>query len=131
MTPRIAVIGLVCADLARSFDFYRRLGLDLPADAAGQPHVETTLPGGLRLAFDTVETIRSFEPDYVHGSGSGGPSLAFDCDTPAGVDAAYTELLTAGGKPALAPFDAFWGQRYASLTDPDGHPVDLFAALPA
>ena len=29
------------------------------------------------------------------------------------------------------PFDAFWGQRYATVHDPDGNPVDLFAPLPA
>ncbi|MGW5074493.1 VOC family protein [Rhodococcus sp. NPDC004095] len=130
MTAHIAVIGLVSADLTRSFEFYRRLGLDLPADAAGQPHVEVPLPGGLRLAFDTVEAIRSFDPDYVHAAAGGGPSLAFDCGTPGDVDAMYTELLTVGGTSTLAPFDAFWGQRYATLTDPDGNHVDLFAALP-
>ena len=29
------------------------------------------------------------------------------------------------------PWDAFWGQRYATVLDPDGNSVDLFAALPA
>ena len=29
------------------------------------------------------------------------------------------------------PFDAFWGQRYATVRDPDGNAVDLFAALPS
>jgi uncharacterized glyoxalase superfamily protein PhnB len=24
--------------------------------------------------------------------------------------------------------DAFWGQRYATVLDPDGNPVDLFAS---
>ncbi|MFD4293610.1 VOC family protein [Rhodococcus sp. NPDC058505] len=129
MTPRIAVIGLVAADLSRAFDFYRRLGLEIPEDAAGQPHVEVPLPGGLRLAFDTVDTVRSLDPDYVHGAG-GGASLAFDCGSPEAVDAVHTELLAAGGTSALAPFDAFWGQRYATVTDPDGNHVDLFAALP-
>jgi len=27
------------------------------------------------------------------------------------------------------PWDAFWGQRYAQLPDPDGVPVDLYAGL--
>jgi uncharacterized glyoxalase superfamily protein PhnB len=31
----------------------------------------------------------------------------------------------------LAPWDAFWGQRYATVLDPDGNSVDLFAALPS
>ncbi|MGB5655838.1 MAG: glyoxalase, partial [Acidimicrobiia bacterium] len=28
-----------------------------------------------------------------------------------------------------APFDAFWGQRYATVLDPDGNGVDLFAPI--
>ena len=27
------------------------------------------------------------------------------------------------------PWDAFWGQRYAQLRDPDGNDVSLFAPL--
>jgi uncharacterized glyoxalase superfamily protein PhnB len=130
MTPRFAVIGLVAHDPERTFAFYRLLGLDIPAEAAAQPHVEVALPGGMRLAFDTVETIRSFQPDFDPEIGGGGPSLAFDCGSPDEVDATYTLLLDAGGEGELAPFDAFWGQRYATVTDPDGNHVDLFAALP-
>jgi catechol 2,3-dioxygenase-like lactoylglutathione lyase family enzyme len=129
MTPRIAVIELVVADMAQSLAFYRRLGLDIPADADAQPHVEVDLPGGLRLAWDTVETIRSFAPDYQQ-PGVSQISLAFECGEPADVDALYQELVQAGYEGELKPWDAFWGQRYATVHDPDGNGVDLFAALP-
>jgi catechol 2,3-dioxygenase-like lactoylglutathione lyase family enzyme len=33
---RLDVIGLVVADMAASLAFYRRLGLDIPADADGR-----------------------------------------------------------------------------------------------
>jgi uncharacterized glyoxalase superfamily protein PhnB len=39
------------------------------------------------------------------------------------------KLVAAGYRSHLAPFDAFWGQRYATVFDPDGNPVDLFAPL--
>jgi uncharacterized glyoxalase superfamily protein PhnB len=39
-------------------------------------------------------------------------------------------LSQAGHSVALAPFDAPWGQRYATVLDPDGTSVDLFASLP-
>lgn len=29
----------------------------------------------------------------------------------------------------VVPFDAPWGQRYATVLDPDGNGVDLFAPL--
>ena len=48
---------------------------------------------------------------------------------PATVDATHDELVAAGSRSHLAPWDAFWGQRYATVLDPDGNAVDLFAAL--
>jgi catechol 2,3-dioxygenase-like lactoylglutathione lyase family enzyme len=125
------MIGIVVADMARSLAFYRRLGLDIPADADGEPHVETTLPGGLRLAWDTVETIRSFDPEWAAPSGSPRVGLAFLCESPADVDRAYDTLVAAGHEGHKAPWDAFWGQRYAVMHDPDGNSIDLFASLEA
>jgi uncharacterized glyoxalase superfamily protein PhnB len=56
--------------------------------------------------------------------------LAFRLDTPAAVDATYAELVAAGYDGHKAPWDAFWGQRYALVRDPDGNSTDLFAPLP-
>jgi catechol 2,3-dioxygenase-like lactoylglutathione lyase family enzyme len=131
MTPHIDLIGIVVADMARSLAFYRRLGLDIPAEADGQPHVEVMLSGGLRLAWDTVDTVRSFDPGWQPPSGGPRTSFAFRCADPAAVDATYASLTEAGYQGHLAPFDAFWGQRYATLKDPDGNGVDLFAATGA
>ena len=58
-------------------------------------------------------------------------ALAFALPDPAAVDAAYAELTAAGHHGELEPFDAFWGMRYATVHDPDGTGVDLFAPLPA
>ncbi|NEE04442.1 VOC family protein [Phytoactinopolyspora halotolerans] len=130
MKPRIAAVELVVADMARSLAFYRRLGLDIPAEADAQPHVEAELGGGIRLLWDTVETIRSFDPDYKQ-PGISQIALAVDCAEPSAVDALYKDLVDAGYPGEREPWDAFWGQRYASVKDPDGNDVDLFAALPS
>ena len=130
MTPRLDLLGLVTADMAASLAFYRRLGLDLPAGADREPHVETALPGGLRLAWDTVGTVRGFDPGWTAPQGGHRTALAFRCDDPAEVDAVYADLTGAGYEGHLKPWDAFWGQRYAVVHDPDGNPVDLFAPLP-
>jgi catechol 2,3-dioxygenase-like lactoylglutathione lyase family enzyme len=127
IAPRIDMIGLVVADLAASLAFYRRLGIDIPEAAETQPHVDVTLPGGLRLAWDTTETARAIDPEWTPATGSR-ISLAFDCGGPAGVDEVYAELTGAGYHGHLKPWDAFWGQRYAVVHDPDGNAVDLFAA---
>jgi catechol 2,3-dioxygenase-like lactoylglutathione lyase family enzyme len=124
-----ALIELVVADMAATLAFYRRLGFDIPADADGEPHVDIGLDSGLRLAFDTEATIRSFDPQWSRPVGGHRVALAFDCDTPEQVDAAWAELTGAGYEGHLAPWDAFWGMRYAVVHDPDRTPVDLFARL--
>ncbi|MFE7779357.1 VOC family protein [Streptomyces sp. NPDC057445] len=128
MTPRLDAVGLVVADMAASLAFYRRLGLDVPAGADSAPHAEATLPGGLRVLWDTEETIRSFDPGWTRPEGGDRVGLAFLCDGPAEVDRLYEELVTAGHRGHLKPWDAFWGQRYAVVLDPDGTGVSLFAA---
>jgi len=126
MAATVGVIGVVVQDMARSLAFYRRLGLDVPAGADGEQHVEVGLPGGLKLAFDTVDTIRSFDPSWTPATGSPRMGLAFACDSPAEVDKLYGELVAAGYEGHKEPWDAFWGMRYALLHDPDGNGVDLF-----
>jgi catechol 2,3-dioxygenase-like lactoylglutathione lyase family enzyme len=126
MAATLGVIGVVVQDMARSLAFYRRLGLDVPAGAEGEQHVEVGVPGGLKLAFDTVETIRSFDPSWTPATGSPRMGLAFACDSPAEVDKLYGELVAAGYEGHKEPWDAFWGMRYALLHDPDGNGVDLF-----
>jgi uncharacterized glyoxalase superfamily protein PhnB len=129
MTARFDLIGLVVENLARSLAFYRKLGFDLPPDADTEPHVEATLPGGLRIAWDTVETVRSFDPGWTAPSGGHRVALAFACDSAADVDATYRALVDAGHDGHKEPWDAFWGQRYAVVLDPGGNSVDLFASL--
>jgi uncharacterized glyoxalase superfamily protein PhnB len=120
-------IEIVAADLPRSLKFYRLLGLAVP-DAEG-PHVEVELPGGGRLLFDTEDTIAGMHPGWTPPKSSGRVVLAFGLETPEQVDGLYTRLTEAGHHGSLTPFDAPWGQRYATVTDPDGTSVDLFAAL--
>ncbi|WP_040491108.1 VOC family protein [Ilumatobacter nonamiensis] len=129
MTPRLDMIGIVAQDLAASLAFYRQLGLDIPESADNEPHVEVTLPNGLRLAWDPVSTITSFDDSWTAPSGSPRVALAFLCDSATDVDAVHSELVAAGHHSHLAPFDAPWGQRYATVHDPDGNGVDLFAPL--
>ena len=56
-------------------------------------------------------------------------SLAFECASPAEVDRIYAEIVGAGFEGEKEPWDAFWGQRYATVLDPDRNHVDLFARL--
>ena len=129
MSARFDAIGLVVADMGRSLAFYRMLGVEILAAGDGEPHVEAHLPGGTRMLWDTVETVRSFDPGWTPPSGGHAIGLAFVCESPADVDRVYAELIGAAHEGYHEPWDAFWGQRYATVRDPDGNAVDLFAAL--
>lgn len=125
--PELNAIGITVADLRRSMRFYRLLGLDLPEDPA-EGHVEVTMANGTRLMFDTEDVVRSFLPDWERADGNQ-LSLAFECESPAELDAVYARVVGAGFEGEKAPWDAFWGQRYALLGDPDGVRVNLYARL--
>jgi catechol 2,3-dioxygenase-like lactoylglutathione lyase family enzyme len=106
--PELNAIGIVTSDMEQSIRFYRLLGFDVP-ETPEEGHVDTFLPNGVRFMLDTEDTVRSFRPDWTRETGNQ-VGLALECASPAEVD-------------------AFWGQRYAQLRDPDGVPVDLYAAL--
>ncbi len=125
--PRLNAVGIVASDMARSIGFYRTLGLDVPETPA-EGHVDTFLPNGVRFMLDSEDTVRSFRPDWARATGNQ-LSLAFECESAAEVDEVYARMTDAGFDGEKAPWDAFWGQRYAQLRDPDGVPVDLYASL--
>ena len=130
MSPRLDFFGIAVSDMARSVAFYRRLGLDFPEGSEQQPHVEAQLGGGVRYALDTEDVMRTFDPEWKRPSDGHLTGGAFQCESPEEVDRVYRELLGAGATPHKEPWDAFWGQRYAQLKDPDGTVIDLYAPLP-
>lgn len=127
MAPSLNALGIVASDMARSLDFYRQLGLDVP-NTPEEGHVTISLSNGLRLMLDSEDEIRKFRPEWTRQSGNQ-LSLALECDNPAEVDSLYAQMISAGHHGDKEPWDAFWGQRYAQLRDPDGVPVDLYATL--
>lgn len=129
MPAQLDLIGIIVRDMSASLAFYRQLGLDIPAALDSEGHAEIVLPNGLRLAWDTHETIHMFDPDWQPPGGGHRMGLAFLCESAAEVDTLYATLTGQGYRTHKAPFDAFWGQRYAQVLDPDGNVVDLFAPL--
>jgi uncharacterized glyoxalase superfamily protein PhnB len=121
------MIGIVVQDMTAALRFYRTLGLDIPAAADTESHVEITA-NGYRIAWDTAELMRSIVSDWVQPTGHR-ISIAYRCDSPKEVDALYQRVTSAGYKGRKEPWNALWGQRYAMVLDPDGNNVDLFAPL--
>ncbi|MEO1062776.1 MAG: VOC family protein [Actinomycetota bacterium] len=126
--PTFDAIGVIATDLPATLSFYRLLGLDVPEGAESESHVEIPLSDGMRLLVDPVETIERFST-YEPATGGRNVGFAFRCSSPAEVDATFETVTAAGHGAKEEPFDAFWGQRYATVLDPDGNPVDLYAEL--
>jgi len=125
--PDLNAIGIVVSDMANSIRFYRTLGVDMP-ESPDEGHLAADMPSGVRLMLDSEEVIRSFQPEWSRETGNQ-LALAFECSSPGEVDEVYARVTGAGFEGEKEPWDAFWGQRYALLRDPDGVEVNLYAAL--
>jgi uncharacterized glyoxalase superfamily protein PhnB len=125
--PQLNAIGIAVSDMAASIRFYRLVGLDVP-DTPDEGHVDAFLSSGVRFMLDSEDVIRSFLPDLRRTDGNQ-ISIAIECGSPAEVDEIYARVVAAGFEGEKEPWDAFWGQRYALLGDPDGVRVNLYAAL--
>lgn len=129
MSIRLDMIGIVVKDIADSIRFYRTLGLEIP-DSDGSPYHEIALDSGVRLSWNAESMMKDIDPDWVAPVGQR-VSVAFLCKSPADVDSHHDALVAAGYVSHRAPWDAFWGHRYAQVSDPDANIVDLFAPLGA
>jgi len=125
--PQLNAVGIVASDMARSIRFYRLLGVDVP-ETPDEGHVDVMLPNGFRLMLDSEDVVRSFRLDWMRETGHQ-LALAFECASPNAVDEMYARVSSAGFGVEKEPWDAFWGQRYAQVRDPDGVPIDLYAPL--
>jgi lactoylglutathione lyase len=110
---------LEVADVERSLAFYR--------DAVGfqpvyfQPSEEE--PAFVQLELEGGGKLGIAGPAKKVESGSVATWLY--CDD---VDAAFAELTEAGASAVAEPADQPWGERLASVADPDGYTIHLGAS---
>jgi catechol 2,3-dioxygenase-like lactoylglutathione lyase family enzyme len=122
------MVGIVVSDIPRAIRFYRLLGLDFPEAGAGEPYVEVKTPNGYRISLNAESMVKQGSPGWAPPRGQR-LELAFLCESPRHVDETYAAVVAAGHRGVKEPWDAFWGQRYAIVEDPDGTHVSLFAPL--
>lgn len=125
MRIKLDMVGIVVDDMKKALDFYRVLGLDIPEQVNNDMHVDIE-QSGVRLAFDTQETIKGIYGEWNEPVGHR-VELAFLCDGREAVDELYNKIMAHGYNGYREPWDAFWGQRYAIVRDPDGNLISLFA----
>ena len=124
-TLGLGIIGLHVTDLGASLDFYRRLGLDIPADVnLSNQAFRLRLPTGQIFFWETLVYTRADCPDYEPGTGDRKVSLEFGFRNAGEVDEMYDALVAEGHGSYAKPLS--WGNiRYAGVVDPDGNQIAL------
>ena len=121
-------IGIISENIEASIKFYKLLGLNF--SAISSEHLEATNSSRVRVMLDSAKLIQKINPQWEKNSGSR-VVMCFKKDTPEQVNQLYNKIIQAGYKSYKAPWDAFWGQRYCSVLDPDENQIDIFAELDA
>lgn len=116
MIEEISAVTLATQDMGRAVRFYRSLGLEI-------------LHGGEASSFSSFRVGSGYlnliaQPDERRWSWWG--RIVFYV---ADVDAFYHHALAVGCRPATAPRDAEWGERYFHMTDADGHELSFARPL--
>jgi uncharacterized glyoxalase superfamily protein PhnB len=125
-------LNLVCADVEKSVAFYRLLGVEIPADkvwrgpSGGVHHVDVQMSETAGLDLDSHELAAVYNKGYQPALG-GSLVIGFNVPARADVDAVYARITGAGYPGLMAPYDAFWGSRYAIVADPDGNHVGVMS----
>ena len=137
MDGRIATLNqlnIIVGDMQASIDFYRRLGVQMSeATEAKEPapfHVNAETGGGFKFEFDSAPFSQVWNPGWIGRDDlAGRVVLGFHFKTRGEIDKTYQELTEAGYRGLAAPFDAFWGARYAIVEDPNGIAVGLMSPI--
>ncbi len=120
-------MGVAATDLRRAVAFYELLGFRFPPFGDDEEHVEAEAGPGAQLMIDGAAMMTGLlgEPPRPGNLAV----FATRLTTPAEVDAVAGRVRAAGHAVVTEPWDAPWGQRYATVADPDGHRIDLYAPL--
>jgi catechol 2,3-dioxygenase-like lactoylglutathione lyase family enzyme len=121
MEPRLSLVTLGVADLARAAAFYRD-GLGWPQAATGGDEVAFFHTGGAVLALYPRAHLAAdagLSPDA--GGGFGGITLAHNVRERGEVDAVLAQAARAGAAILKPGHDAVWGGYTGYFADPDGH----------
>jgi predicted lactoylglutathione lyase len=120
-------MNLVVGDMAKSLAFYRVLGFDFGEIDLSSPgfHCSTTGGNGFKLDLDTREFATKWDEGWPFSAGGGMGVLGLDLPSREEVDDLYHRVIAAGYGSQQAPYDAFFGARFAVVEDPDGNAVGL------
>jgi uncharacterized protein len=119
MEPRISLITLGVADLARARAFYEALGFR--ASSASQGDIVFFQAGSMALALYPRAALAGDAQVAPEGAGFRGQAMAHNVRERAQVALVLAEAAAAGGVVVKPAQDVFWGGHSGYFADPDGH----------
>ena len=125
MSLQLSMVGLIVEDMGAALEFYRRLGLDIPAGAEDKPFVQLQMESGVTVFWDTFFAKRHY-PDMKPPEGGSRVMLEFFLEDEVAVDAKFEELVGFGYPAPMAPEQTV-GPYAAMVDDPDGNIILLTA----
>jgi catechol 2,3-dioxygenase-like lactoylglutathione lyase family enzyme len=128
---RLDQLSLVVRDVVASQAFYARLGVGFGEESDPiWAHHHVTGPQGDVVPLDLELDSTVFAPKWNVGwPGGPGVVLGFKVETRQDVDDLVAELRAQGVAVQQDPYDAFWGARYAIVSDPDGNGVGIMSPV--
>jgi uncharacterized glyoxalase superfamily protein PhnB len=138
--PTLNQLNIVSGNPAASIDFYRRLGVEIPdqqvwCTATGAHHASAegvAASDGVDLDIDSTTFAQVWNTGWRGRADlAGRVVVGFRVASREEVDRLYGEMTAAGSRGLQAPYDAFWGARYAVVEDPDGVAVGLMSPISA
>ncbi len=119
--PRVSLVTLGVADVARATAFYQALGwAPSPASVPGEVSFFPTA-GGLLALWGTTDLAEDAGLPPGPPVGFRGVSLAINVETEAAVDEALAAAVAAGAELTQPARKVEWGGYNGYFTDPDGH----------
>lgn len=134
--PTLHQLNIVSGNPEASIAFYRRLGVHIPDEqvwrtASGVHHVSAE--GGSPEDFDLdIDSAQVWNAGWRGREDlAGRVVVGFRVASRGDVDRLYGKMTAMGYRGLQAPYDAFWGARYAVVEDPDGIAVGLMSPISA
>lgn len=125
---KLNAVGVASTDIDKTISFYELLGFSFGEPTPDKKHVESISEGtSIRLMIDSQEVIKEIIGEAPKPSNHSG--FAIQYSSPGEVDTVVAKIKAAGFAVVKEPWDAFWGQRYAVVADPDNYKVDLYAQI--
>jgi len=119
MQPRLSLVTLGVADLARSRAFHEAWGWK--ASSASQPGIVFFQANGLALALFGRSALAEDAGVEDRPTGFAAITLAYNARSKQEADEVYANAVAVGAHAVKPLQDVFWGGYSGYFADPDGH----------